>query len=267
MQRMITAHMVVKNEDQWVWYAIQSVLPYVDRFLICDTGSTDKTIAYIKTIHDKKIELTQIRTATPEAVVEVRNQQLQNTSTKWLWMVDGDEIYPAATAEEIVKNLSDTYVGIVVRRRDCLGDVFHYQDDESVGAYTLAGKTGHYNLRLLNCSIPGLHLAGAYPQEGFFDHTNQPIIEYAASKFYVTKTSYLHTTYLKRSSNGGNLTDTYHRQKYKYELGKPTPHSQLQDILDIKPPAIIPIPKTRDWKYTTIASVVTPIKKIKRKLI
>jgi len=39
----ITAQMVVKNEENFVWFAIKSVLPYVKKFLITDTGSTDNT--------------------------------------------------------------------------------------------------------------------------------------------------------------------------------------------------------------------------------
>jgi len=40
MKDAITAHMIVKNEEQWVWYALQSILPYVDKVIVYDTGST-----------------------------------------------------------------------------------------------------------------------------------------------------------------------------------------------------------------------------------
>ena len=44
----ITAHMVVKNEDRFVWYAISSILKCADTFLIADTGSEDDTIKIIE---------------------------------------------------------------------------------------------------------------------------------------------------------------------------------------------------------------------------
>jgi len=263
---MITAHMMVKNEDQWVWYAIQSVLPYVDRFLICDTGSTDNTCSIIQTIKSKKISFSQISAATPADMVAVRNQQLNDTKTDWLWMVDGDEIYPKDTAQEIVNHLQSNLAGIVVRRHDCLGDIFHYQSNESVGAYTLAGRTGHYNLRLINCRLKGLHLSGSYPNEGFCDGEHHPLVEYPADRFYVTDNPYIHTTYLSRSSLGGNLGNTLYRQKYKYEIGALTPSKLLQDMMALQPPKNIPRPLHRGFWYTLIAGIVTPIKILKRKV-
>ena len=32
----ITGHMVIKNEDRWVWFAIMSVIEYLDRLIIFD---------------------------------------------------------------------------------------------------------------------------------------------------------------------------------------------------------------------------------------
>ena len=39
---LLTVHMVVKNEDRFIWYALNSVLPYVDKVIIFYTGSTQK---------------------------------------------------------------------------------------------------------------------------------------------------------------------------------------------------------------------------------
>ena len=36
--------MIVKNEEKVIARAIQSVKPYIDRYVICDTGSSDKTV-------------------------------------------------------------------------------------------------------------------------------------------------------------------------------------------------------------------------------
>ena len=44
----ITVHTLVKNEERWIWYALKSVLPFVDQIIVWDTGSTDKTTAIIR---------------------------------------------------------------------------------------------------------------------------------------------------------------------------------------------------------------------------
>ena len=46
----ITGHMVVKNEDRWIYYAIMSVIEYLDKLIIYDTGSIDHTKDIIKGI-------------------------------------------------------------------------------------------------------------------------------------------------------------------------------------------------------------------------
>src|SRR3990167_5692967 len=51
----ITVHCVVKNEEKWVWYALNSVIDIAQKVLIFDTGSTDKTVEIIKKIKNKKI--------------------------------------------------------------------------------------------------------------------------------------------------------------------------------------------------------------------
>ncbi|MBU1256082.1 hypothetical protein KKA49_00135 [Patescibacteria group bacterium] len=56
----IIVHCLVKNEERFIWYAIKSVLPFVDKIMVWDTGSTDKTIQIIKSIKSKKISLSVI---------------------------------------------------------------------------------------------------------------------------------------------------------------------------------------------------------------
>ena len=46
----VWAHTLVKNEERYIWYAVMSVIDWVDKILIWDTGSTDKTVEIIKEI-------------------------------------------------------------------------------------------------------------------------------------------------------------------------------------------------------------------------
>jgi len=144
----ITVNMVVKNEDNWVWYAISSVLPFVDRLLVNDAGSTDQTVEQIKLIDSKKIEFFKTPGGTAQHVTKIRQWQLDQTKTDWIWIVDGDEIYTQKLGQEIVGAVeSGKYEGVVVRRYDLLGDVYHFQS-ESVGEYKLLGHKGHLSTRL-----------------------------------------------------------------------------------------------------------------------
>jgi len=267
MKQTITAHMMVKNDDQWVWYAIQSILPYVDTFLITDTGSSDRTVEFIQSINSPKIVFHKQIASSAKELVAVRQEQLRQTKTDWLWMIDGDELFLPKVCKEIVAALSPDLAGIVVRRYDCLGDIFHYQPDEKVGGYSMFGETAHFSLRLINCHLQGLALQGEYPNEGFVDKDKTRLLDYPKNRFYITSNRFIHTTYLKRSSLGGNLLTTIHRQKYKVEWGRTIPKTVIQPILELIPPDKSLIPAPRGLRYTVLAALLTPIKMIKRKLI
>jgi len=263
----ISAHMIVKNEDQWIWFAIQSVLPYVDEMLITDTGSSDKTESIIKSIESPKIKFSKVICLTPEDVTIERSKQLDATKYPWIWIVDGDEIYPEHTALECVAaTKKENYEGIVVRRYDLLGDIYHRQI-ETVGSYNLFGHKGHLLVRLINKDkIKGLEYRGDYPIEGFFDGKGQSILEHNPKDWYFTDSYLYHAMYLKRSSLGGKLP-MFNRGKYKVESGIGIVGSFPEEF-NLPRPKFVPDPLAhRGIGYELIASVVTPIKNLKRKII
>jgi tetratricopeptide (TPR) repeat protein len=49
----ICLNMIVKNESRVIERLLRSVLPLIDTYCICDTGSTDNTVEIIKTFFDK----------------------------------------------------------------------------------------------------------------------------------------------------------------------------------------------------------------------
>jgi glycosyltransferase involved in cell wall biosynthesis len=266
-----TVHMVVKNEDCFMWFALMSILPYADKILITDTGSMDNTIEIIKSIHDPKIVLTQQKVGSPTDISNVRQKQIDETETDWIWVVDGDEIYPRKTCDEIVRILKergDNLEGIVVSRYDLLGDIYHFQD-EKVGEYNLFGKRGHVVLRLINKrKIPGLHVEGIYPYEGYYDKNGLEIINHKPDVFEFTKDKLFHAMYLKRSSGGANLKNTFHRSKWKIEKGnKIANQTNIPEVFKMPRPNIVADSgKKRSLWYESLATVITPVKKTKRKL-
>lgn len=250
----ITAHMVVKNEDQWVWYAIQSVLPYVDTFLITDTGSSDNTVSIIKSIQSPKIVFNQTKIKSRSDITKVRTNQIRSTHTPWIWIVDGDEVYPESLAKEIATAVGESkYTAIVVRRYDLLGDVYHRQL-ETVGSYNMFGKSGHLLIRLINRDkLKNLAVRGDYPLESYY-YGDKCVNDLPRDTVYITQSALFHTMYLKRSSIGGNLS-MFNRHKYKIETGIKI-EGQIPKVLSGFP--------KRSLLYELIAGVVTPIKNIKR---
>lgn len=263
----ISAHMIVKNEDQWVWFAISSILPFVDELLITDTGSSDKTEAVIRSISSTKIKFSKELCYSPAEITKVRQSQLKESKNDWIWIVDGDEIYPESTAMECVEaTRNEGYEGIVVRRYDLLGDIYHRQV-ESVGRYELFGHSGHLLIRLINkAKINGLEYRGDYPNEGFFDGEGNSILKRNPKEWYITNNYLYHAMYLKRSSLGGNLA-MFNRSKYKVETGISI-NDSIPEIFTIPRPAIVSNPLVkRGISYELLASIVTPIKNLKRKII
>lgn len=264
----IAAHMIVKNEDQWVWFAIQSILPYVDRLLICDTGSTDRTVECIQSISSPKIEFEQVEIANAADVTAIRQKQLDKTHEEWMWAIDGDEIYPEDTAREVHNAIaSGKYEGISVRRYDLLGDIYHRQQ-ESVGEYSLFGQKGHLVVRALNLrTMPHMTVKGDYPLEGYYDNEGVAIIEHDPSLHYITQSYLYHAMYLRRSSRGSNIADMINRSKYKIETGMSIPGAYPK-VFNLPRPDFVPDPlRHRSFVYESVAHIVTPIKNLKRKIM
>lgn len=269
MNTSITAHMIVKNEDQFIWYAICSVLPNVKKFIIYDTGSTDKTVSIIKTINSPKIVFKQLGSIDSKQLVALRNQQINETSTEWIWIVDGDEIYSTKTADSVVEATRNIHtIGIIVHRYDLLGDIYHSQT-ESVGSYQQFEKKGHYVLRLINKKlIPNLQVKGEYPNEYYTDKNGVSLKVRQREHFVFVEERIFHAMYLKRSSMGAVLFDTLHRNKWKIETGIPIATSELPEVFFTEKPEIVPcVTQKRSLFYSLSAMSITPLKKIKRILL
>lgn len=262
--------MMVKNEDRFIYYAVKSVLPYVSRILIQDTGSTDHTEQIIRTFSNSKITFLQEFITKKEDIARVRQSQLDKTMTDWIWIVDGDEIYPGKLCCEILEIVAkgENLEGIAVGRYDLLGDIYHCQS-ETVGTYNLFGRKGHHVLRLINRrNIPGLKVSGIYPYEGYYDSHNEELIHHDPESFKFTVNKLWHAMYLIRSSQGGILKNTYHRDKYKIEKGLTIRQDiELPEVLFAQKPGMVEdVTGRRSAGYELLATLLTPIKKLKRRI-
>lgn len=265
----ITAHCIVKNEDCWVYFAIKSILSFVEHVIVYDTGSTDHTVEILKDLksqNPKKITFEEKGPVDRVGLSKLREEQVKRTKTDWFLILDGDEIWKK---EEIQKLISETekkesqIIAAFNRTRNCIGDVYHYLPYES-GGYEIAGIKGTLNIRLIK-NKPNLLLTGEYPWESYADE-NGPIEKQSKNLLFVD-CWYLHTSFLKRSSKDVSKSSGSFGKKKFPEKGIRMSDQELPDVLLEHRPSNVPDPLTkRSRPYEYIASISSPLIKIKRKI-
>ncbi len=187
----LTAHCLVKNEENFVGFAIRSVIDYVDQMIVFDTGSTDKTVVIIeelakqypdKIIFEEKGPCDKIRHT------QLRQEMLDRTTTDWFMILDGDEVWTERGMEEAVKMIaSDQYDVLETFFYECVGDVYHTH-------YKAGYKTIRF-ARTNSCVWLGEYAVDTLVIPG----THQKVTE---SKSTVTlNEKFWHLTHLPRSSS------------------------------------------------------------------
>src|SRR5215831_17771276 len=82
----ISLCMIVKNEEDWVAGAVESVRSIVDEVIIVDTGSTDSTPDRIRSLGAKTIHLKWT-----DSFADARNASLAKARESWVLVLDADE--------------------------------------------------------------------------------------------------------------------------------------------------------------------------------
>ncbi len=262
----IWANCIVHNEENFIWFAIMSIVDSVDKILVWDSGSTDKTVEIIKEIikiKGDKIDFKEVGAVDKNEFTKMRQKMLEGSKCDWILVLDGDEIWWEDSIKKLINKIKtngNNIEGIVVPMIVPVGDIYHFQE-ESAGQYNLCGRKGHLSLRAINKKIPGLHVDLPYGKEGYFDENNRSIQE--RKDIIFLDVPYLHVTHLKRS------LQIRRYDKFKYELGQKVPEDfRFPEVLyqvfpsNIQPPWV---------KISGIdlgkAKLMTPFRKIKRRLI
>lgn len=212
----IWANCIVHNEENFVWFALMSVVDYVDKILVWDTGSTDKTVEIIKEAikeQEDKIEFREMGSVDKNGFTKMRQAMLEASKCDWILILDGDEIWWKESIKRVINVINKeggSIDAIVVPFYNVVGDIYHYQS-QNAGKYEIGGRRGHLTIRALNRNIPGLHVAGPYGKEGYVDK-NGKLIQERNEKLKFIGTPFLHMTHLKRSSKNSH-------NKFKYDLG------------------------------------------------
>lgn len=268
--KTIWGHSIVKNEDYYIWFAVKSVIDYIDKLLIFDTGSTDKTVEIIYSLmkeYPKKIVFEQKGLVDPEGLTKLRQEMLDKTRSDWFILLDGDEVWWSDSIKKIIKAIEDiqeNFYALVNPVVNLVGDIYHYQEEEA-GKYELLGKKGHFNIRAINAHIKGLHLENNYPLEGYLDD-REKLIQSQKAKLKFVNAPILHFSFLNRSSKAD--PKTLHRNKVKIEIGKKIePNFSYPEVFYLPRPEQVMNPFTKmGFKYKLKGAFLTPLKKVKRRL-
>ncbi len=266
----IWAHTVFKNEERWLWFAVTSVIDSVDKLLLWDTGSTDRSWEIAKLLKEKykdKIDLRQYGAVTPETFPKVRQEMLDATDADWFVVVDGDEIWWDGGIKKVIESIKDANnetESIVVRNYNLVGDIYHYFSN-SVGKYTFGKLKGNYALRAIKRNVKGLCSEGRHGVWGWSDGEKQ--IQ-NRNTFKFVDVAYIHTTFLPRGeSRLFDLLVPKRAKKLKYEIGNEFPKNFFypEAFFKDKPKFIPSVWKPMDLNYRIRAILETPLKKLKRR--
>lgn len=269
----IWAHTLFKNEERWLWFSVTSVINHVDKLLLWDTGSTDRSWKIAKLLKERykdKIDLKQFDEVTPESFSKARQAMLDATKADWFIVLDADEIWWDASVINTItgiKKAEKDVESIVVPNYNVVGDIFHYFGNET-GRYQFGNLKGNYALRAIKTVVEGLHSEGDHGVWGWADKANRQVQERKTYKFI--NAPYIHTTFLSRGENREDDVKVPKRaKKLKYEIGLEFPKDfYYPEVFFKSRPKFIKSPwETQSLKYKFIASIETPLKKFRRRYL
>jgi hypothetical protein len=272
MALKITAHCLVKNEQRWIWFALMSVIDFVDEIIVWDNGSTDATIPVIRSLANPKIKFRSLGATPPGRYSSLRQRMLEHTQSDWLLILDGDEIWPSgaiSATRKLILDRGQELDYIVQPFYSLVGDVFHYQP-EFAGRYRIGPRRGHLTIRAMNLNrLTGLHYAGVHMHQGIYDASQTLIQNRQPQAWIYQPVKYFHTTHLSRSPNPQAAGQVSRRaRKFKIELGLPFPDDfAYPEVFFLPRPALIPDPWIRRSAVFTLAAVVQTPAKIFRRLL
>lgn len=250
----ITGHMVVKNEDRWIWFAIMSVIDFLDKLIIYDTGSRDHTNEIICEIiknekYKNKIIYEQIENVSVENFYKVRQKQIDVTTTDYFMVIDGDEIWYKDSLKELDEILTNKKPQLIATKFiNVCGDIFHYRLD-SRETYCINGETGAITIRVYSMKIPGISCGGVYGVEGYIDSDGIAVQEH--NYFTIIQNGkYFHTSLLNRSSaQNGDFSIKYRRSKLKADWDAKFPEQfKFPEVFYIKElPNYVKSPFVKDF--------------------
>ncbi len=157
----ICLNMIVKNESKIITRLFDSVLPLIDSYCICDTGSTDDTVNLIKTYFNGKNIPGKVIFEPFKNFCHNRNFSLQSAvgMSDYLLLMDADMILEVKQFDKRLLGKADSYHLLQGN------DSFYYQNVRIVknnGLYSYSGVTHEY------INTPANSILGGIPKNILF---------------------------------------------------------------------------------------------------
>lgn len=269
----IWSHTLVRNEERYIWYSLKSVVDFVDKMLVWDTGSNDNTVEIIKEFqkqHPNKVEFNQVGKVDKDSYTQKRQEMLEITDSDWFLILDGDEVWWQDSLYKIVSCLQKRCKkldSIVTPYYNIIGDIYHFQH-ESAAQYTIDRRTGHITIRFMNRKIPGLYTSRPHGQHGYFDENDVLIQDRSRKARLFLKAPFMHFTHMIRSSGLEKDKQVIKRSwKYKVELGVEFPADFFYpEVFFMERPDFVRPPwSRRSFDYRFRARMLNIPKQVKRK--
>ena len=227
----VTAHVLVRNEDRFIWFAIMSVIDFIDKMIIFDTGSTDKTVEAIMSIinsneqYREKIIFEEKGVADKGHIANLRQEMIDRTETEYFMILDGDEIWWKESIQEAISILNNPDAPPLLAQKyiNCARDIRHYRDPKR-DIYAFLDTKHSATIRFYSMKIPGIHCGGYYGIVGFFDKDDNEV-QCGKYKIGWQNGLYLHTTFLRRSSQSVSdffVSRRFMKQFLRYDYAFPT---------------------------------------------
>ena len=191
----------MKNEENFIYYSLKSVINYVEQIIVFDTGSTDRTVEIVKSLMEEypgKILFEEKGLCDKERHTILRQEMIEKTKTSWFMILDGDEIWSSGGMLEILKNTSDTASSIeclIAPFYLCVGDIFHRYYKR--GSIQILGKKDFFYPRVFKLT-QGIKWHGNYGLDFLVNDNEEEFFNNSNSLFL--KNKYWHVTHLVRSS-------------------------------------------------------------------
>lgn len=196
----LTVHCLIKNEENFIFYAIKSVVDFVDKIIIFDTGSTDKTVAIVNSLvnqYPHKIIFEEKGDCNKSQHTLLRQEMIEKTKTEWFMVLDGDEIWTKRGMEEALRSIheSPAVECLIAPFYLLVGDVFHRH--YKAGAIEMLGKKDFFYPRFFKM-VKGIHWHGDYDQDMVFNQHNT--VFFNQHNTLILQSKFWHASHLQRST-------------------------------------------------------------------
>jgi glycosyltransferase involved in cell wall biosynthesis len=106
----LTPVILVKNEEYWLSYVLESLRGRFQKYVIYDVNSTDRTreiLNWYMSTEPADFFVRYVDETPPNAQGAFRNSMMAEALTDWTFMVDGDELYTPGALEKLADSFTE----------------------------------------------------------------------------------------------------------------------------------------------------------------